>query len=252
MKHLLIDAGNSFCKLALYDDGTDQIQIITKLEYLDIEASLDKEFKNLLVKSVLISNVNNHRLDDMIRQMAKNYWDVEAKNLTTRISSESLKSNYRNFDTLGCDRWAAMIGLFYQNIGNFCVIDCGTAITIDIVIEACHKGGLIAPGIQTSLNSLNQNTANLPKVDLIEWQLEPKIAAISTQDCIITGALLQAVALIEKSVKKFKNIYGQNLSVFITGGDAQLLCNLSEYDYIYKHNLVFDGLRMAIKHKLIS
>jgi len=252
VKHLLIDAGNTFCKLVLYNEIDDTIGTISTFSYNNIEQELNDYFKTLEIKSLIVSNVNNLNLDKIFAKLAKKIWGLEPKNIKADSCHSKLKSRYTTIKTLGCDRWAAMLGILYQYDTNFCVVDCGTAITIDIVVDSCHQGGLIAPGLNTSFNSLNQDTANLPIINDNQLSQKLDIVATSTADCIAAGVLYQAVALIEKSVKNSRKNYDKEMLVFITGGNAQLISKLSELQYTVKQNLVLDGLKMAVKYNLFG
>jgi|GEM_PF-1935874 len=252
MNHLLVDAGNTFCKIALYDDRHNKLILEEKFPYKNIDTFFKNTFKDLAISSLMISNVNNQEFDNYIDSIARKYWNISPKFFKSYNCRGKLKSQYDDINALGCDRWAAMVAILYKkNIQNFCVIDCGTAITIDLVIDSCHIGGLIAPGIYTSFKSLNQNTANLPILSNVEQIDHIGFIGKNTQDCIRTGVIKQTLALIEYTVLGYKKLYNTKIAVYITGGDSKLIYKLTKIDMFVKENLVIDGLQMAIKHELV-
>lgn len=251
MKHLLVDAGNTFCKIALYDDCVDKLSTLKNFSYEKIEEQIFSAYQAISISSLLISNVNNKSFDICISELSKKIWKIEPIFLKSHNCNTQLQSQYENIRGLGCDRWAAMLAVFYENEKNFCIIDCGTAITIDLVIDSCHLGGLIAPGIYTSFKSLNQNTANLPKLTQGKLIRSVNIIGNNTHECIYAGVLNQALALIEKIISEFKNKYQNNLTVYITGGDSNLINTHTNVDMTVKENLVIDGLKMAAKYQLV-
>lgn len=252
MNYLLIDAGNSFCKTAIYHSEIEQMGEIISLSYDETETYLIKTIQEKGIDAIWLSNVNNKLFDEQVREIAELLEIEHFFQFNTKEHQNDLTSRYKNKNKLGCDRWAAMLAIkcnYHQD--SYCVIDCGTAITIDLVIERKHQGGMIAPGIVTSLKSLNVNTANLPNIGLIETedQVRQIINATgqSTEDCIISGVYLQAVGLIEKAIKTYRDSYKQNFPVFISGGDGKILTSLSELDFQLSQNLVLEGLVAVIK-----
>lgn len=120
------------------------------------------------------------------------------------------------------------------------VCDFGTAITIDLVNRAGqYLGGIIAPGIDLSLEALAANTALLPKVDLRD---PPELLGRDTANSIRSGVLFGCVALCDGLVTSLKRQYAPQAFVVATGGASQLIAAHAKTLAILRPNLVLDGL----------
>ena len=137
------------------------------------------------------------------------------------------KSSYKN---IGIDRIMACL-----TIENGVVIDCGSAITIDIMENGVHKGGIIAPG----LFSFKEAFSKISKVLKVEYKkIDLNRLPTNTNEALIYGS----VGLVVNFIKKF------NLPYYFTGGDGEFL---SEFvGGIYIKDLVFRGMKKVIKEKL--
>ena len=137
------------------------------------------------------------------------------------------KSSYKN---LGIDRIMACI-----TIENGVVIDCGSAITIDVMEGGIHKGGIIAPGLFAFKEAFSK-ISDVLKVDYkkIDLNYLPK----NTNEALIYGSIGGVISLI----KKFK------LPYYFTGSDGEFLASF--VDGIYIKDLVFKGMKKVIKEKL--
>ncbi|MCX7761031.1 MAG: type III pantothenate kinase [Hydrogenothermaceae bacterium] len=132
-----------------------------------------------------------------------------------------IKINYENEKEVGIDRLVnayAGLKLFKPP---FIVIDLGTAITFDVVNEKGeYDGGMIFPGMETSIDTLFSKTAKLPKVKLEK----PKILiGKNTVGSIQSGIYYGYISLIEGMVEKISAYYKFNFSIILTGGHSYLI-----------------------------
>ena len=152
------------------------------------------------------------------------------------INSESkfnLKNEYKTPSTLGIDRICSAEGAFYlyQHSSNFksknysekdfiLTIDFGTATTLNFVkYPGIFMGGIIAPGINMMFNSLLTNTAQLPSVQIDDYQ---NFIGADTNQSISSGIINSSIGLIERTIKHLKqNLNAEIINVFITGGNAE-------------------------------
>ena len=123
---------------------------------------------------------------------------------------------------IGVDRLCAAVAAF-DRLGVACVIaDFGTAITIDCVNEqGVFMGGAILPGLEISAKCLNQETAQLPKVELSQptW-----IFGKNTNQAIIGGLVYGARGALREFTETYATELGHWPTVIATGGDAKLVC----------------------------
>lgn len=122
--------------------------------------------------------------------------------------------------TVGPDRLVNTAGAFDRYGGDLIVVDYGTATTFDVVAEdGAYVGGLIAPGVNTSLEALHMAAAALPHVDVTKPQ---KIIGTNTVDCMQSGIFWGYVGLVRGICDRIKGEYERPMKVIGTGGLAPL------------------------------
>ena len=147
---------------------------------------------------------------------------------------------YKTPETLGRDRIASACGAHHLYKDKNClIVDAGTCITTDLVTsKGKFLGGNISPGIRMRLTAMHEKTARLPLVELAF----PEIPfGDSTQHAMQNGACLGAIMEIEGILSRAKDAYG-DVSVVITGGDADLLATRLECQIFVEPELVIQGL----------
>ena len=122
------------------------------------------------------------------------------------------------------------------------IFDLGTATTASVIDKnKCYIGGAVLCGIKTAINAISAGTAQLPQVDI---SAPDKVICSNTIDCMRSGAVFGAAAMIDGLVKRFEGEIGQKLTVVVTGGLGKTICNQCESELIYDENLLIDGLRI--------
>ncbi|MBN1983082.1 MAG: type III pantothenate kinase [Chitinivibrionales bacterium] len=148
---------------------------------------------------------------------------------------------------LGADRLANCLYCVQKHPNTHCiVVDCGTAIKIDLVgKEAAFRGGFILPGIRAQLQSLVSSTALLPLCD-IERGLLPltTLPGRSTDECIRSGVLLGCAAAITTLVQKSAEIFCGDCQVLTCGGAWPFFAPLVGFSFDYRPELTLVGIGM--------
>ena len=250
MSAILIDAGNSCLKIAIVDDLDNRRLSYNILAYDNLADDLYDYLHDYNPSDVLISNVNNLTIFHTISDLIYKLWRIHAQLVVVEQDKFGVFTCYNNPRTLGCDRWLALIAAHQEISKTVCIIDCGTAVTIDVITDnGMHLGGLISPGISTARYSLGQKTSNLPVVEnhRENTNISSSFLANNTQDAILGGTLYQISAYIERIVSEFKQEFGDNTECVITGGDAQLILDLNAHQMHHRETLVLDGLRIVAK-----
>ena len=126
------------------------------------------------------------------------------------------------------------------------VVDLGTAITIDLVTRhGEYLGGVIAPGLDISLEALAARTALLPKVSLRQ---PPELLGRDTANSIRSGILYGYAALCDGLVSRLKRRYTPKALVVATGGSSSLLARHARTIDLLKPHLVLEGLsRLSVR-----
>ncbi|MEZ5696000.1 MAG: type III pantothenate kinase [Sphingomonadaceae bacterium] len=135
--------------------------------------------------------------------------------------------------TLGADRALNAIAAHAKYQGDLIVVDFGTATTFDMVdFTGAYKGGIIAPGINLSLDALVGNTAKLPRI-AIEAPRSASVIGTNTEDQMLIGVFWGYVAMMEGLIARMRSEIGRPAKVVATGGLAIL------FD---EHTEMFDGV----------
>lgn len=128
---------------------------------------------------------------------------------------------------MGTDLYANAVAAHYLYPGQKkIIIDFGTALTLTGVAETGEMlGVIIAPGVVTSLQSLVNNTAQLPYVELNE----PKsVLGMDTETCMQSGIIYGYTAMVEGLIERIKQTYQSNFLVISTGGVGHVFSKLTK------------------------
>ena len=146
--------------------------------------------------------------------------------------------------SLGADRAVNAIAAHRKHGGDLIVIDFGTATTFDVVdFHGAYKGGIIAPGINLSLDALVSNTAKLPRI-AIEGPHSDSVIGRNTEEQMLIGVFWGYVAMMEGLVARMRAEIGRPARVVATGGLALLF---DRHTGIFDHvdpDLTLEGLAL--------
>lgn len=238
MSDLLVDSGNTRVKWALSDVGiwnTGAVVVAGR----DLHKLLDDAWSPLAPPDrVLASHVADSARWQILTDWTRRTWGVSI----TRVQSEpellGVRNGYREPERLGADRWAALIGVRGLTQGSACVIDCGTAVTLDaLTADGNFAGGVIFPGLALLRQSLAQGTAALP----VAPGAVTSCLARSTADAIAAGTLYGLAGALERVLQEFERTLGQ-LQMYITGGDAEQIAPYLARTVRREPQLVLKGL----------
>ncbi len=122
------------------------------------------------------------------------------------------------------------------------VIDFGTATSFDVIgASGDYEGGVIAPGIQISLDALVSNTAKLPRIQ-IEWPTA--LIGKNTEEAMLSGLVFGYHSLVDGLVERLVSELGSVESVIATGGSGKLFSEKSKVINSYEPNLTLLGLQI--------
>lgn len=157
-----------------------------------------------------------------------------------------VKNGYEDYERLGLDRWLAMLGGFHLANGACLILDFGTAVTADfIAADGEHLGGFICPGMPLMRNQLRTHTRKIRYGDLAaERALASQAPGRTTVEAVERGCSLMLKGFVLTQLEMARAYWGQDFTVFITGGDAELVAGAAP-DARIVPDLVFVGLAMA-------
>ena len=163
------------------------------------------------------------------------------------LSKLPINLKYKTPETLGGDRIVAAIAACSLQPGKpVLVIDAGTAITYDFVdASGCYLGGGIAPGIRMRFEALHHFTASLP---LVEGVKKTPLIGDSTKSSIRSGVQNGALAEVEGIIDRYRDRFGPEVQVFLTGGDSSFFeMRLKKLNFA-SPNLVLEGIYIIVTY----
>lgn len=191
------------------------------------------QLSGCIISSVVPQSIFN------LRNLARRYLNVEPMvigdnvdlGMTARIDKPS---------EAGADRMVNAIGAHLAYPGDLIVIDSGTATTFDVVAaDGAFEGGVIAPGVNLSLQALHEAAAMLPRIAI---QRPAKVIGKDTVSNMQSGVFWGYIALIEGVVARMKAEWGKPMTVIGTGGVASLFEGATDSIDRFDPDLTIRGL----------
>ena len=169
---------------------------------------------------VFVCNVAGRLIAGVLSTWVTERWGCPVDFVVPRSEGWGVTNGYEDPTSLGADRWAALIAAHRNFSAPVCVVDCGTAITIDMLAAGGrHLGGLILPGLTLMRRSLSQHTSAIPEVvggSLSEF-------GRTTNDAVAAGTFYAAVALVDRVMSAAQAAQEAAVTCVVCGGDAKLL-----------------------------
>jgi type III pantothenate kinase len=238
---LAIDAGNTNVVFALVDGGaikarwrvaTDPRRTADEYavwlhQLLELEGYSRSDITAVIIGTVVPRALHN------LQVLAAKYFHVQPLIAGQGAAEWPLQLDVDEPQNVGADRALNAIAAHAKHPGELIVIDFGTASTFDVVsASGAYTGGIIAPGINLSLDALVSAAAKLPRI-AIEAPATDSVIGRTTESQMIIGIYWGYVAMIEGLVARLKREIGAPVTVVSTGGLAAL------FD---KHTDVFDAI----------
>jgi type III pantothenate kinase len=244
MMNLLVDMGNTRLKWAILQDG----RLITGHALVNQQITgheLAKTWKMPTPPERLaIACVSATPLLELVLTVAVELWPtIEILQIKPQTHAFGVYNAYQQPEKLGVDRWLALVAVRNHYQLPACIVDCGTAITVDLLdADGKHQGGLISPGLTLMKKSLTEGTEAL-QFHESNYDFGP---ANFTEAAIYSGTLSAAVGLIEHVLKKQSNA----MQLIVTGGDAEVIAAQLETKPIIDTDLVLRGLAVVLESQL--
>lgn len=236
MTRLLVDIGNTRLKWGLAQNGEISGGCPLGHDQTGQQELVDHWRKIPIPDRLAISCVGSKEPLERVCSAAVALWPKVSIILArSEAYAFGVSNAYPVPEKLGVDRWMALIAARRHYPGPACIIDCGTAITIDLIdAEGRHEGGLISPGLALMKKSLADGT------DALSFTAEnyPVGPANFTEAAIYSGTLCAAAGLIEHTVRRQQD----NRTLILTGGDAALIAGHLACRAILDTELVLRGL----------
>ena len=232
---LQLDVGNSSAKWRLVNDA----RVISRGNY----RRGDESSQTLLLscaetlEHIWISSVAAPPVELELAGLLENRWGIAPWFARTQARTGGLRNSYEDPGRMGIDRWLAMLGARQREPGRLCVIDAGSALTVDIVSAVGqHEGGYIIPGPTLMERALLLDTDRVRFDEEVDYTLSP---GTSTAEAVRHGiALAQAGAV----TLALDQVGSEPMALLFCGGGGETLMLLVHRGGQWAPDLVFEGL----------
>ncbi len=239
--NILGDIGNSETKIFLVSSSDKIIKRITfstkninetKLHDLFNKLKLSYKNTNKILFCSVVPNTFNLIKKFFLKKTNKKCYEVKDLKLKSLIN---IKVNYNQ---VGSDRLTNAISLT-NNKNNFIILDFGTATTFDVLIKNTYAGGIIAPGVGLSLNTLSSKATLIPKIHLKRIK---NVIGNNTISAVRSGFFWGYAGLIDNIVNLIKKETGKSFKVIITGGFSNLFKKSIKMKLSHNKDITINGL----------
>jgi type III pantothenate kinase len=252
---LAIDVGNTNVVFAMFDGDamrtrwriatdprrTGDEYAVWLIQLMQIEGIERSDVTAMIVSSVVPRTRHN------LEVLAQKYFGVTPLFAGEGAAAWDFEIDVDEPRSLGADRAVNALAAHAKYPGDLIVIDFGTATTFDVVDSGgAYKGGIIAPGINLSLDALVNNTAKLPRI-AIEAPRSNSVTGRNTEDQMLIGVFWGYVAMMEGLVARLKAEIGRPARVIATGGLAVLFGAHSDIFDEVDGDLTLQGLAMLAR-----
>jgi type III pantothenate kinase len=241
---MLLDIGNTNLKWAWLEEGAPGHVTSVSHKERSIEQLADMEWANIRTPAqTYISNVADPAMEPRLTEWMSGHWGHAPRFIRSAAHACGVTNSYRDAGRLGVDRWLTMIALYARYSGPVCVVDCGTAVTIDVLgLDGQHLGGLILPGFGLMQHALLQHTA-IPFKGEVELD---GMLATDTESAIAAGGVSAVAALVERIQQDQEARLEKPLALVLTGSDAERLAQALTSASSIETGLVMQGLVVLI------
>jgi len=239
--YILGDIGNTETKLFIVSKKKRILKRITFLSKSVNNTKLNNLFKKNKIKLDKIEKVLFCSVVPNTFSIIKSFLSKKVKSKCFEVKNLNLKSLIKikvDYNQVGSDRITNAIGIM-NNKNNFIILDFGTATTFDVLIKNTYNGGVIAPGVRLSLNTLSDKATLIPKIDLKKMN---KVIGNNTTTAVRAGFFWGYAGLIDNIIYLIKKETRKSFKVIITGGFSNLFKNSIKTKASQNQNITINGL----------
>jgi type III pantothenate kinase len=238
------DIGNTETKICLVNSKNKIIKRVTfntkKINSPLLKKKLSNlDLKNKIIKKCLFCSVVPKSFN-IVKIFFDNVYKLKCYELKALKLSPLIKIKV-NYKQIGSDRLANAIGVI-NNKDNFIILDFGTATTFDVLIKDTYCGGVIAPGVKLSLNTLTDKATLIPTINLKKTK---KIVGLNTINAVRAGFFWGYAGLIDNIVNLIKKETKKSFKIIITGGFSNLFKNSIKTKAALNKDITIKGLIKA-------
>lgn len=250
--HILIDIGNSTIVIAMANNSghitdtwrfkTLKDETVSFFRY-ELKSGIKKYGVEISdIESITISSVVPE-VNDYIAQAIINITGITPHFFNLDDALRIIDIDIESPASLGKDRLADAVGAVACHGAPAIVIDMGTATTVGVINkDKCFMGGMIIPGVKTSLKALSKKASQLPMVSI---EKPDHIIGRNTLECMQSGILYGNAAMIDGIIDRIRPVLGDNAKVIATGGMARKIIPFCKNEIVCDDALQLKGLFTA-------
>ena len=256
MNLLIGDIGNTITKICLVEQGNLKIKKVIYLKNINSmdNYSLKKKFKQVIKskpinKIALFSSVVP-KYHSKIKKFLKRIYGIRLIEIKEKKINKIIKFNIKNKNQVGSDRIANAVGVYKKYKTNCIVLDFGTATTFDVVTkEGIYNGGIIAPGVNLSMQSLSNSADQIPIFSIVK---QKKIIGKNTIEALRSGFYWGYTGLINNIIFRIEKETKKKYKIIFTGGYADLFKNSIIKSFSVDKNITIKGIIEIYKKNKMS
>ena len=239
--YILGDIGNTETKLYLVSKNN---KILKKITFISKKVNI-RSLNYLFTKNKL----NLNKIEKILFcsvvpktfKIIKKFLSKKTKVKCHEVKNLNLKSLIKikvDFKQVGSDRITNSISLMNKK-NNYIILDFGTATTFDVLVNNTYIGGIIAPGVKLSLNTLSNKATLIPKIELKKIN---KVIGKNTISAVRSGFFWGYAGLIDNIIDLIKKETRKSFKVILTGGFSDLFKNSIKTKVIQDKDITIKGL----------
>ena len=246
MNVLIGDIGNTNTKICLVDVNNFKVK---KIFFFRSEKITSKKFLKKIINKIIKNKfVNKKALFSsvvpkyhfILKFFLKKFYKIELKEIKEKKIKKIIKINIKNKNQVGSDRIANAVGAFMKFKTNCIVLDFGTATTFDVITKkGSYDGGVIAPGVNLSRQSLSATADQIPTFSL---KKQKGIVGKNTIEALRSGFYWGYSGLINNIILKIEKGTKKKYKIIFTGGYANLFKTSVLRPFSIDKNITINGI----------
>jgi len=246
MYTLIGDIGNTITKICLINKDTYKIKKIIYFNSSKIKNTffLKKKlltvFKNKTITKISLFSSVVPKYENIFTSTLIKYFKIKFIEVKNKELKKIIKVNIKKKNQIGSDRVANAIGAYKLYRSNCIVLDFGTATTFDVVTSTgIYIGGVIAPGIKLSMETLSINADKIP---FFSVKKQKKVVGRNTIEALRSGFYWGYIGLINNIILKIEKETKKKYKIIFTGGYADLFNSSIIRNYTIDKNITIKGI----------
>lgn len=236
---ILLDAGNTRIKWAVLKAGrlAETGELLGETPFESLARRLEPP------EAVWLASVRDDAFNAGLSDSLAAAWPgIPVHAVQTQAEFCGVICAYRNPSRMGVDRWLALLAAREITREPVCVVDAGSAVTLDALDElGRHLGGLILPGMAMARRMIQERTARVR----VDESFTPAWWADNTSDALNNGTHWAIVSLIERFAAETGRRLAADCRLLLTGGDAPAIMDSLSLHGQYEPHLVLQGLSLV-------